>query len=316
MHLSSRKYLCILILSLIALPTFAQNLEEYKDPLFNYGKIIETRDREAFINVDYQEMRDINGRDEIPVDKVKEEYVDLEPIKQQREITVKYKDGEIETYEVGTPKEAKFAVIFIHGGGGDKTLGVKDWTFGGNFNRLKNLATRNQGLYYSPSVTFDDQGVLGVTAIINQIKSHSPAAKIVIACGSAGAEICWKLADSKEAVPQLSGLVFVGGAKTHPNLEQSVAFDQTLPIVISHGTRDKEISWETMNTQFEFLRKSKKDYPAKFILFQSGNHGTPIRMIDWRATLNWIFSLKDSNPQAEEKPTKSRDKKKKSGRAI
>jgi hypothetical protein len=30
-------------------------------------------------------------------------------------------------------------------------------------------------------------------------------------------------------------------------------------------------------------------YPTRFILFQTGSHGTPIRMTDWRETLNWIL---------------------------
>ena len=39
---------------------------------------------------------------------------------------------------------------------------------------------------------------------------------------------------------------------------------------------------------FEKLNKAK--YPARFTLFQNGNHGTPIRMIDWRKVLNWILA--------------------------
>ena len=32
------------------------------------------------------------------------------------------------------------------------------------------------------------------------------------------------------------------------------------------------------------------DYPARFVRFETGTHGTPIRMIDWRDTLNWMLS--------------------------
>ena len=32
-------------------------------------------------------------------------------------------------------------------------------------------------------------------------------------------------------------------------------------------------------------------YPARFVRFETGTHGTPIRMTDWRETLNWMLSL-------------------------
>jgi hypothetical protein len=28
------------------------------------------------------------------------------------------------------------------------------------------------------------------------------------------------------------------------------------------------------------------------VLFQTGGHGTPVRMTDWRETLNWLFAQK------------------------
>ncbi|MDK1483140.1 hypothetical protein QN226_31390, partial [Sinorhizobium sp. 6-117] len=33
-----------------------------------------------------------------------------------------------------------------------------------------------------------------------------------------------------------------------------------------------------------------KDYPTRFVLFETGSHGTPVRMTDWRDALNWIAS--------------------------
>ncbi|MGZ3721811.1 MAG: alpha/beta hydrolase [Bdellovibrionales bacterium] len=269
--------------------THAETIAPYKDDLFKNGQVFETRDRGAFKRIDYNEMRDINGRDEIPGSKAKPEYVDLAPLKEQREITVNYGENKMETVEVGTPKDAKFAVIFIHGGGGNKTLGANDGTFGGNFNRLKNFATLNQGLYYSPSVTFDEVGSKGVQAIIDRIKSNSPQAKIVVACASAGAAICWSLASDREAASKVSGLVFLGGAMVHPDIENSPAYEKSMPIIFAHGTRDPVVPWKDMNAQFETLRKLNKNYPTRFLLYDSGNHGTPIRMIDWRENLNWIF---------------------------
>lgn len=268
----------------------SETIKPFKDNLYKYGRVYEARDRDAFRRIDYQEMRDINERDEIPVKKAHDKYVDLAPLKDQREIVVRYGQNTMEAYEIGNPKDAKFAVIFLHGGGGDKTLGVNDWSFGGNFNRLKNLAVQNQGVYYSPSVTFDEAGAKGVKAMINEIKSKSPKAKVVVACGSAGADICWWLANDRESTEKLSGLVLLGGASAPDEIDKTPAFYQSLPIVIAHGIRDPVVPWQKMNEQFETLRKLKKNYPVSFLLFDSGNHGTPIRMIDWRETLNWIFA--------------------------
>ena len=38
------------------------------------------------------------------------------------------------------------------------------------------------------------------------------------------------------------------------------------------------------------LRAGKGGYPARFVRFETGTHGTPIRMTDWRDTLNWMLS--------------------------
>ena len=44
----------------------ALQLEPYKDDLFAYPGILKTGDGGDFIVVDYNEMRDINGRDQVP----------------------------------------------------------------------------------------------------------------------------------------------------------------------------------------------------------------------------------------------------------
>jgi 4-methylaminobutanoate oxidase (formaldehyde-forming) len=41
---------------------------------------------------------------------------------------------------------------------------------------------------------------------------------------------------------------------------------------------------------YERLKARKSDYPARFALFETGTHGTPIRMTDWRLILNWMFA--------------------------
>ena len=48
------------------LPADSLTLAPFKDDLFAYPGILSTGDGGAYTVVDYREMRDINGRDEIP----------------------------------------------------------------------------------------------------------------------------------------------------------------------------------------------------------------------------------------------------------
>lgn len=50
----------------------------------------------------------------------------------------------------GKQQGAAFIVIYLHGRGGNRLQGINDFTFGGNFNRVKNLAALNGGLYLTP----------------------------------------------------------------------------------------------------------------------------------------------------------------------
>ena len=54
----------------------ADMLKPFKDELFSNQTVIESHDNGAFQTIDYQEMRDINGRDQIPEKRVKPAYVD------------------------------------------------------------------------------------------------------------------------------------------------------------------------------------------------------------------------------------------------
>ncbi|MGO7778204.1 alpha/beta hydrolase, partial [Rhizobium johnstonii] len=70
---------------------------------------------------------------------------------------------------------AAFTVIFIHGRDGDRRLGANYYSFGGNFNRLKNLVTGNGGVYSSPTVrSFDSSGVAAISGLIRSASAQSP----------------------------------------------------------------------------------------------------------------------------------------------
>ena len=54
---------------------------------------------------------------------------------------------------------------------------------------------------------------------------------------------------------------------------------------------DGAIDMDSVREQEAFFRailKRAPDYPARFVRFETGSHGTPIRMSDWRGILNWM----------------------------
>ena len=152
-HLSILAAISSILLLANAAAAAADMLKPFKDELFSNQTVLENHDNDAFQTIDYQEMRDINGRDQIPERRVKPAYVDTGVRwKSQEDETLQLGDRKLDVTRIGPASGQAFTVIFIHGRGGDRRLGSNDYTFGGNFNRLKNLAYRNGGTYYAPSV--------------------------------------------------------------------------------------------------------------------------------------------------------------------
>lgn len=268
----------------------AVTLAPYKDKLFGYGRVLERSADGSFMAVDYDEMRDINRRDAVPEHRVQGAYISLGVRRYERQATIHAGGRSIALDETGTEERARFAVVFIHGRGGDRRLGASDWTFGGNFNRIKNLAARNGGLYVAPSVpSFDAAGAADVAALIAHLSARSPGAPIVLSCASMGSFICWRLVDDPATVHRLKGMMIMGGARD-AGFTRSAAFKARLPLFFSHGSHDSVYPWQGQKDFFDAIRRAAKNYPARFVLFPTGSHGTPIRMTDWRDALNWIFA--------------------------
>ncbi|MDX3929421.1 MAG: alpha/beta hydrolase [Shinella sp.] len=273
----------------VPLPALAKaaTLEPWKDELFSYGKVLESADGGALRVVDYDEMRDINGRDQIPERRVKPAYVSTSVKRQQQNVTLQTPAGPVDVAMTGKARGAAFTVIFVHGRGGDRRLGNNDWTFGGNFNRLKNLAMRNGGVYYAPSVrSFDAAGVASVAGLIALAKAEAPDAPVVLACASMGSFICSGIAREPKSVRDLKGMVVMGGA-ADGDYAASAAYKARLPVVFTHGERDPVYAADDQIKVFRRMREA--GIATNFVVFRTGNHGTPVRMTDWRETLNWIF---------------------------
>lgn len=270
----------------------AQTLGAHKDKLFSYPKVLEKSQDGSFLRLDYRVERDIDERDQIRGAKVKGFYVSNRGRKGQQDLALKLNHGHIEYARTGQVRGANWIVVYLHGRGGDRSQGINDFNFGGNFNRLKNLAVRNRGLYIVPSITnFEEQGARDVAALIGHYAAQTPGAKIVLACGSMGGQICWQYLKGQIKVPPLSGALMLATHADNQFLASShlSANGRPLPVVFGHGTLDGAFAWEKTKALFDSIQIARPDYPVRMRLFNTGKHGTPIRMIDWRQELNWIF---------------------------
>ena len=285
-HLIFRVVFACFVAAALTLPVQAAMLKPFKDELFSYGTVLETGDDGDYRVIDYDKMRDIHGRDTEPERRVRRAYVSLGVKSAQANETLDLATRPLDVLRVGARSGAAFTVIFIHGRGGDRRLGANDWSFGGNFNRLKNLAVENGGVYYAPSMrSFDDAGVADIAGLIAYAQQQSPGRPIVLSCASMGSFICWGITRNPQAVAALKGMMIMGGP-SDPAFTKSAAYKKKLPIFFSHGGADTVYP---VTGQIAFYRSLKKaNYPTRIVLFQTGSHGTPVRMTDWRDALNWI----------------------------
>jgi hypothetical protein len=291
MKFGSTYIVCVAILSgLLAGQAQAEMLAPYKDDLFAYPATLSESDSGAYRVVDYREMRDVNERDEVPERRVKKQYVSLGVRGKQKDLKLATDAGALRFVAVGKQEGASMIVLYLHGQGGSRTQGVSDFTFGGNFNRVKNLVAQAGGLYISPDFTdFGDRGASQVAAIIEHYAEKSPGAPVIVACGSMGGNLCWKLAQDPAVAKRLGGLLLLGSLWNDAFLS-SPAYRSKVPVFFGHGSRDTVFAIAKQESFYRKVRGKSGNYPARFVRFESGTHGTPIRMSDWRGVLNWMLS--------------------------
>jgi len=275
-----------------AVPASALELSPFKDALFAYPAILATSDQGDYAIVDYREERDINRRDEIPERRVQRNFVDLAPRRAQQEKALETNAGTLRYFAVGREQGARLITIYLHGQGGNRNQGVNDYTFGGNFNRIKNLMVRGNGLYLSPDVAdFEARGRAQIAALISHYRQASPGAPVILACGSMGGSLCWKLADQSDVMPSLGGMLFLGSMWNN-DFRNTEAFRLRVPILLAHGSRDKVFPVEAQEEFYRKVRTALPGYPIRFVRFETGSHGTPIRMVDWRQSIGWMLSAR------------------------
>jgi hypothetical protein len=272
-------------------------LAPFKDEHFAYPRIIKTDYGGDFVMVEFTEERDINGRDEVPLKKAFDRMVDLSVNDHKQDLLFEFGTNPFRYLAVGKAQGgAKVVVIFMHGWHGDRTLAMEDLRFGGNFNRLKNLMVRNDGVYISPDFTgFAGLAKNQMKALIKHHAEVSPGAPIILGCASTSCKITYRLLEDPESAALLSGVVMFGGGKYEPFLETATFRDPAkwVPFYIGHGSADKTNNWVTLEIFYKAIKKAQPAYPIKYDLFVGGVHGTPIRMADWRMVLNWMIAYED-----------------------
>ena len=81
------------------------------------------------------------------------------------------------------------------------------------------------------------------------------------------------------------------GSLWDPGFLKSPAFLRRVPVFFGHGSRDTVFAQDRQVAFFRSILNANRGYPARFVSFETGTHGTPIRMTDWRETLNWMLSV-------------------------
>ena len=273
-------------------PAAAYRLESFKDRLFDYPGLLAGKPDDAFVIVDYDKRRDIHRRDKVWEREVFGEYVSMKPSSTQEDLTLQANGRTISYMRVGEPRGAKAVVIYVHGQGGNRFQGMNDVSFGGNFNRIKNLMVRNSGLYITLDVKdFKERGAADVKALIQHYTQRSPGARAYVACGSMGGFLCWRLAQDSGAARMMGGILLMGSTWDEGFFSSATFRAGALPIYFGHGSWDEVYDWKRQAKCFERLKARAPKYPARFTLFETGTHGTPIRMTDWRLILNWMFAV-------------------------
>jgi len=288
--------------TLVLLPALGMaaefRLAPYKDKLFSNPKPFRTLYGGGLEMIEYSVEKDLRQRDEIVEKKARPEYVSLEPVAREYDLTLR--DGAVKTSLVAVGNvegAAKIVVLFLHGRGAGRRAGFDDWTFGGNFNRIKNLMVRNGGVYAAPSFAdFRETGRDQVKGVMKAFAEKSPGVPIFIACASAAGALCTALVEDPVARPLLAGVLFLGSGVHDIEADARAFADATppVPLFIAHGSKDQIVNWVRLELFFKALRAASPNYPVRFQLFVPGQHGTPMRMTDWRKIINWMLSLRQA----------------------
>lgn len=288
----------------------------WKDNMFSYNNWVWKDEKLGFTWVDYNQKRDLEDRDFIDVDQAFPEWVDLSlknrefvldlpaiwddlPIKWTMETYAIVKRFKKESLYWDTKFSPKFIFVFVHGLNGNRTWWFKDWTFNGNFNRLKHIAYYNNGLYISPTVKWFSRGGDQIAHFFKLMKKKFPNTKFILACGSSGGETCWRVYNDISA--PLDWMMLLGSMSA-PNGLKTIQ-KRKIPIYIGHWGKDRAIPLGVATHSYKLMQQAWN--PVKLEVFTNWVHWTPLRMVDYLKVLKWMFKeekLKTIDKGANVKP--------------
>lgn len=281
--------LAILAVLVAVLPAAAAGpVPSFRDRDFAYPRVLAEEEGGAY-RLFADDLRRDDRRADGPGGRVRPANVSLGVRRHQVDRVVATAAGPVAHVAVGRAEGAAFIVVYLHGTGASRASGVDDFILGGNFNRLKNLVVAGRGLYLSPDFAdFGATGAAEVAALIGAYAAASPGAPVVIACGSAGGALCWRLADDPAVAPRLAGLVLLSSFPDDA-FRGSAAFRRRVPVFLGQGAADPVFPPAAMHGFFRAIRDAAPGYPVRLYEFAKGTHRTPLVMVDWRDTLNWML---------------------------
>lgn len=292
------RVLAALAATLLATPGVAAaelELAPFKDELFAYPQVLDSRYGGDYLVVGFDQKRDVIDRDEKPDEKTRPDYVSLEVRAVERDLTLSAGGTTVNYIGVGrTDGGAKIVLVFVHGFEATRFDAVNDWRSGGNLNRIKNLMVRAGGVYLAPDFALlKGKAVRQVKALVMDQARLSPEAPVFLACASLGARICWALIRDPEVAPHLGGVLLFAAVSDQGFADSALVRGKArpIPVHIAHGSRDTSVNWRPQEQLFRKVKAAAPDYPIRFTLFDTGSHRTPLRMTDWRLVLNWMLSL-------------------------
>lgn len=267
-------------------------LKPFKDELFKYRAILETKLNGNYKVLEYSQKKDIEERDEVAVDKAHKKFIDR---KTKDYKTLKELQGEnFNYYEVTDIKvpaqDKKVIVMYLHWYGGNKEQWIADETFGWNFNRLMNLMIENKWVFISTDAEYTREQLVKHIVLLEKLKNDYPNAKIIIAGASQGWVFLWDLIASTRINNYIDWVIFLWTVLDDPNKYGSKNYnfliEKKIPMIISHWSADfldykeKEPFTQIFTEQWWKIQTE---------IFKGWVHWTPIRMIDWKENINWIL---------------------------
>lgn len=266
-------------------------LNWFKDEIFWDRQILEIKLNWSWKMIDYSQKKYINDRDKIAWEIVKDEFIDMKVEKfiEKNSFEIE-KWKKFEYYELkdkSKDNESKeVIVIYLHWHWWNKAQWMNDKSFWWNFNRLKNLILENNWIYITTDVDlWLNESLVWHILLIEKLKSEYKNAKIIIAWASNWWVFLWHLLNSSRINKFIDWAIFLWTILDNSK-SYNFMIQNWIPLYIWHWTHD----FNPYKEKEEFIKIFNEQWWMWQVeIFKNWVHWTPIRMIDWKETINWIL---------------------------